>query len=128
MRTRYQLGAGRYIETERTPTPLEEWQEEAVSLFGKNARDWKFRCPMCGKTYTVQEFVEAGGDVNGAYVKCIGRYKGAGSPGSKDGNPNGCNWTAYGFLGIPNDNGRLVLVPDGTVAHIFDFAREEVAE
>lgn len=123
-RTRYRLSGGRYIETERTPTTLTDWQKEGRELFGKKAGGWKFKCPMCGKVYSVHEFVKAGGDPNGAFQECIGRYMGAGSPGAKDGNPNGCNWTAYGFLGIPNDKGRLVLTEDGDVVECFDFARE----
>lgn len=129
-RTRYAIrGGGRSIETERTPTPVEEWLEEGKALFGERVNDWKFKCPMCGKVYSVQEFVNAGGEgPNGAYQECIGRYMGAGSPGSADGNPDGCNWAAYGLFGIPNDNGRLVMAMDGTVVEAFDYAREEAAE
>lgn len=129
-RTTYAIrGGGRSIVTDRTPTPVEDWLEEGKTLFGERVNDWKFKCPMCGKVYTVQEFVDAGGDgPNAAYQECIGRHKGAGAPGSPDGNPDGCNWAAYGLFGIPNDNGRLVMAMDGTVVECFDYAREEAAE
>lgn len=127
-RTKYRVSTGAYIETERKPTTIEDWREEGKTLFGLPAAKWKFKCPMCGKVYSVQEFVDAGGDPNGAYQECIGRHKGAGAPGSPDGNPDGCNWAAYGLFGIPNNKGRLILNPDGDVTEVFDFAREEAAE
>ena len=115
------------IRTEQKPTPLKEWMAEGERLFGKDFMQWKFRCPMCGHVASIREFKEAGAkDPNVAYQECIGRYRGAGAPGAKDGNPDGCNWAAYGLFGIPNDKGRLILSEDGTVVEAFDYAREEV--
>ena len=121
----YKISTGRTIATDREPTPVQEWLDEGTALFGKDIHRWRFQCPMCGKVYSVQEFVAAGGDVNGAYQECIGRYHGAGSPGSQDGNPDGCNWAAYGLFGIPNGKGRLVKTPDEKITEVFDFARED---
>ena len=120
----YKLGNGAIIKTDRAPTPVKEWLDEGKRRFG-DVRNWRFKCPMCGKEYSVQEFVDAGGDgPNSAYQECIGRYRHAGPPNGKDGNPDGCNWCAYGFLGTAG-KGRLIEAEDGTVVEVFHFAGEE---
>lgn len=69
-----------------------EWQKSAEKLYGSDAKQWRFKCPICGHTASVQEIMSAGAkDPNCAYMECIGRYQ-------KD---IGCNFAAYGFLGIP---------------------------
>lgn len=124
----YKIANGISITTDQQPITLEEWAAEGEAFFGPGILGRRFKCPMCGKTWSVEEFRRAGGDINGAYQECIGRHLGAGAPGSPDGNPNGCNWAAYGLFGIPNDKGRLVLAPDGKVVEVFDYAREEAAK
>lgn len=119
------LRNGVKITTALKPITVEEWIAEGEALFGRGILGYRFQCPMCGKTWSVDEFRREGGDVNSAYQECIGRHLGAGAPGSPDGNPNGCNWAAYGVFGIPNGKGRLVLAPDGDVVEVFDYAREE---
>ena len=123
----YTKPSGMKITTEQEATPVKEWLAEGRELFGRDIMKWKFRCPMCGHVASVQDFKDAGAeDPNDSFQECIGRYLGAGAPGSPDGNPNGCNWASYGLFGIPNDKGRLVMAEDGKVLEIFDFAREEV--
>ncbi len=112
---------GSSVTTDKPVIPVSAWLMDAQVLFGPDPKKWRFRCPMCGKTWSIAEFTAAGGDVNGAYVECIGRHQGAGAPGSPDGNPNGCNWAAYGLFGIPNDKGTLVQADDGTVVEVFPF-------
>ena len=69
-----------------------EWQKAAEKLYGSDVKQWRFKCPICGHTASVQEIMSAGAkDPNCAYMECIGRYQ-------KD---IGCNFAAYGFLGIP---------------------------
>ena len=119
--------SGTKITTDRETTPVKEWLAEGRELFGRDILKWKFRCPMCGHVASVQDFKDAGAeDPNDSFQECIGRYRGAGAPGAPDGNPDGCNWAAYGLFGIPNDKGRLVMAEDGKVVEVFDFAREEV--
>ena len=123
----YTKPSGMKITTDQEAIPAKEWLAEGRQLFGTDVMKWKFRCPMCGHVASVQDFKDAGADdPNDAFQECIGRYKGAGAPGSPAGNPNGCNWAAYGLFGIPNGKGRLVMAEDGKVLEIFDFAREEV--
>lgn len=66
----------------------------------------------CGHTASVQEIMRAGAkDPNCAYMECIGRYQ-------KD---IGCNFAAYGFLGIPH-GGYVIEDKKGIGMEIFEFA------
>ena len=118
----YKLHSGATVKTDRAPTPVKDWQNEGRRLFGNDVRKWRFVCPMCGKEYSVGEFMEAGGDgPNSAYQECIGRYLHAGPPDKEKGNPNGCNWCAYGLFGTAG-KGRLIEADDGTIVEAFHFA------
>jgi hypothetical protein len=106
-----------------TYASIEAWEAEGKRRFGNDYMEWKFVCPMCGHVASVADFKAAGAaDPNCAYTECLGRYHGKGSP--QAGDSSGCNWAAYGLFGIPR-GGCYVLQPDGTKAHIFDFAPEE---
>lgn len=100
---------------------LEEWKSEGERRFGKNIMDWCYKCPMCGHVAAVKEFAELGvkDAANIAYEECIGRYTGKGSP--QKGDSSGCNWAAYGLLGIPH-GGVYIFTGEDKGAHIFDFA------
>ena len=102
----------------------EEWLAYGEKLFGKDVEKWKVRCPMCGKVSTVGEFKEAGADSpDRAFVECIGRYTGQGSPSEANG--KGCNWVAYGLFKLPDDKKYVVTFPDGHKCDCFPFAEEE---
>lgn len=76
---------------------------------------------MCGHIATVKDFKEAGADgPDSAFVECLGRYTGKSSP--VKGDSSGCNWAAYGLLGIPNDKAYIVMFPDGDKSEVFPFA------
>lgn len=99
----------------------EDWLALGEKLYGKNVEDWKVRCPMCGHVAKVGDFKEAGADgPDSAFVECIGRYTGKGSP--KEGDSSGCNWAAYGLFGIPNNNAYLVEMQNGEKIAAFPFA------
>lgn len=120
----YKLCSGATVETDRVPTSVKDWLEEGRKRFGE-VKNWRFKCPMCGKEYSVQEFMDAGGDgPNSAYQECIGRYRHAGPPNKETGNPDGCNWCAYGLFGTAG-KGRLIEAEDGMIVEAFHFAGEE---
>lgn len=76
---------------------------------------------LCVAMCHILGFKEAGAESpNCAYQECIGRYTGKGSP--KEGDSSGCNWAAYGFFGIPNGKGIIVMDEDGMGTECFDFA------
>lgn len=91
-----------------------EWQKMAEKLYGTDTKHWRFKCPICGHTASVQEIIDAGAkDPNCAYMECIGRYR----------NNIGCNFAAYGFLGIPC-GGYVIKDKNGIGIEIFEFADE----
>lgn len=101
----------------------EAWRAEGEKRFGKDILKWRFKCPMCGHVAAVEDFVAAGAKdpANSAYLECLGRYTGKGSP--KEGDSSGCNWAAYGLFGIPK-GGVYVFTGPEEKEHIFDFAEE----
>lgn len=81
-----------------------EWQDEAIRRFGPIPDDWKFRCPVCGRVYSLAEYCSfAGRDRReAAPQECIGRVNGRGmkafSAGDPTANPDGCDYAAYGLF------------------------------
>ena len=98
-----------------------EWLNEGERLYGRDVEKWRVRCPMCGKVTELSEFKAAGAErPDCAFVECIGRYTGQGSPDKATG--KGCNWAAYGLFGIPNDDKYKITFEDGHETYIFPFA------
>ena len=101
-----------------------EWLKEGERLFGKDVDKWRVRCPMCGKVTELSEYRAAGAEgPDCAFVECIGRYTGQGSPDKATG--KGCNWAAYGLFGIPSDDKYKITFEDGHEKYIFPFADQE---
>ena len=110
-----------------TKMTLEEWKEEGERRFGSDVEKWRVKCPMCGKITEVSEFKAAGAESpDCAFVECIGRYTGQGSPSESKG--FGCNWAAYGLFGIPSDEKYVVVFPDGHETSVFPFADKDKGE
>ena len=125
MKKTYKTGGGKFITTDKAPTPVKDWLEEGKRLFGPDPMEWRFVCPICGRTYTAREHQAAGSEgPNSAYQECIGRYLKAGSFNPRAGNKNGCNWCAFGLFGTAG-KGRLIEAPDGTIVEVFQYAEQE---
>lgn len=101
---------------------LDEWRAEAVRRFGPvEDGNWSFECPMCGHVQSPASIKADGrGDPNRAYSECYGRgtRPDLGKGRGKNRTPGDCDWKAYGLIAGP----VTVTMPDGTVAHAFDFA------
>lgn len=101
-----------------------EWWAEGEKRFGADPMQWKVKCPMCGHVAKVIDFKEAGAESpDCAFVECIGRYTGKGSP--KEGDSSGCDWAAYGLFGIPRDDKYVVIFENGHEQECFPFADKE---
>jgi hypothetical protein len=97
---------------------LEDWQRDLFAIAGDPPPDWSrvgFECPRCGNVATAQQFVDLGEPPDRAATNCIGRFLNA------EGDP-GCDWAAYGLLGILNGPGRILTKPDGDTVQVFEFA------
>lgn len=52
-----------------------EWQKAAEKLYGSDVKQWRFKCPICGHTASVQEIMRAGAkDPNCACMPELHRY------------------------------------------------------
>lgn len=103
----------------------DEWFAEGKRLYGDDVEKWRVRCPMCGKVSEVSEFKAAGASSpDCAFVECIGRYTGKGTP-RKEPDGKGCNWAAYGLFGIPRDDKYIITFEDGAKIETFPFADKE---
>ena len=124
MKKKIKLHTGASVEVDDTKQKVmtqEKWIQEGKRKYGEDFMNWKFRCPMCGHVASIKEFKDAGAaNPNCAYQECIGRYQGKGEP--QRGDSSGCNWAAYGFLGIPNGKGIIVIADDGVGIECFEFA------
>lgn len=104
-----------------------EWLAEAVKRFGRDVRDWRFRCPLCGNEASARDFEDVKPRTGErAPVECIGRVwaeVGRGPVGTWDDRPKiqPCNWAAFGLFGTLN-SGVLVEREDGHFTNAFDFA------
>lgn len=102
---------------------LLQWTEDGEKLFGTDKKEWKFKCPACGKISAVKDFKEYTDDPNDAIQMCIGRVNGKGSSDQTD-RGHGCNWAAFGLFGTL-DGGRVVYVEGEKEVSVFDFAQPE---
>lgn len=114
------------LEQEKVEVPLmavremnhDEWISEAVRRFGRNPREWKFKCVRCGEIQTMNDLIEAGvpeGDVE-RYMgfSCIGRWD----------SERGCDWTLGGLLTMHT----LEVITEDGPRPCFEFADEEGAD
>jgi hypothetical protein len=90
---------------------LEEWRAAAVEKYGKDMREWKFKCCKCGETQSLKDFEDANIKEPSTkfYFSCIGRW-------IKD---RGCNWTLGGLLRMHDTE---VKNEDGENIPVFEFA------
>lgn len=90
---------------------LQEWRNIAEPMFGKDVKNWQFKCPTCGHVQTMNDFKEAGVDEPETkfYYSCIGRWKIG----------TGCNWTLGGLFRIHKTE---VISEDGSCIPVFEFA------
>lgn len=109
------------------PIPIDEWRAEALRRGKGNFLDTRFVCPACGHVATPRDFQNLGDDPNRAPQECIGRAmnrKGAGDGEVGEwGRKSPCNWAAFGLFGTL-DGGQTVVMPDGQLVNVFDFARD----
>jgi DNA-directed RNA polymerase subunit RPC12/RpoP len=102
---------------------VEEWKSKAEHLFGKNMRDWVFRCPHCDNEQSVASIMarlESSLDVDEASIwkqvmyNCEGRLL----------EGKGCDWTVFGLFRI---HVLELIHEDGTITPVFDFGTRKEA-
>ncbi|MBT0607619.1 VVA0879 family protein [Aequorivita echinoideorum] len=95
----------------RKTLTLQEWRSEAEPKFGKDVKKWKFKCPSCGESQTLQEFIDAKIEepTKKFYYSCIGRWV----------EKRGCKWTLGGLLQIHETE---VISEEGDKIPVFEFS------
>jgi hypothetical protein len=115
--------------------PLDNWLARAEALFGKDKKNWKFKCPNCGHIQSVGDFVELNklgiSDVEPdgvAYFSCIGRYDTRiKQPGTifKDKKGSPCNYTLGGLFCFAK---TFVIDSEEKRHPVFEFAEVDTNE
>lgn len=100
---------------ERKTYTQKAWLAKAEELFGKDPKNWKFRCVRCGHVQSIQDFID--NKIPMPHVKvyhsCIGRWV-------KD---VGCDWTLGGLIQIHEVE---VIIPGGNHIPVFDFSQDGI--
>lgn len=88
----------------------EEWIAQALSLFGPNPLDWRFKCPACQQVQGIMDLVDTGLSAEDASLKvyqyCVGNFS-----------EHDCDWKAFGLF-----TGPVVVKTDKGKVYAFDFA------
>ena len=92
---------------------MDEFIAQGEELFGKNKKDWKWRCVSCGEVQSYHDFEKIGvKEIEGVvHFSCIGRYSEA----------RGCNWTLGGLFTIHE---KEITGPNGDTHAVFNFEGE----
>lgn len=105
---------------------LADWKKEGQRRFGKEFRQWKFVCPVCGHVASVKDWEDAG-DKERTMVafSCVGRLldkcKNAFQGNSKGKGP--CDYAGGGLFRL-----NPICIKEGGEEHfMFDFAEGDAA-
>lgn len=81
----------------------DEYLNEMHALYGNKARNWRLKCPVCGKEYTLGECGDTIEKAESGLWGCIGRINGKGGAAFDKPGPNehGCNFAANGLFRSP---------------------------
>ena len=93
-----------------------EWINEAIELFGKDSKEWKFVCPSCGHIQSIKSVLEHNPSLdsndiqNWIHYNCEGRIN----------EGEGCVWTLGGLFHIH----KLEVIYQEKTIPSFEFAKE----
>lgn len=97
-----------------------EWTDLGISLFGKDRREWKFECPVCGHIASIQDYLNAGAPDGAIGFSCIGRWIKNSKKAfeMKRGEKGPCNYTGGGLF----QRNPVEIEKDGIINKYFNFA------
>lgn len=93
----------------------EQWTAEAIKRFGKDPRDWKFICPVCGHVASVRDWRNAGAPEGQVAFSCIGRNMPNAREAIGGTGPGPCNYAGGGLF-------KFNPVTITGLGNYFDFA------
>jgi hypothetical protein len=115
------------VESKIKTITFEELLKQGETLYGKDKKLWRFKCPMCNTVQSFYDFVEAGVEKkqieNYLGFSCIGRYNGNGKSAlfGKPTKKTGCDWSLGGLFTLH----KKVIIKDGKEYPRFEFADED---
>ena len=103
---------------------LEQWLEEGLKRFGRDANRWKFVCPSCGHIASVADWRNSGALEGAVAFSCVGRWMSLGKAAERAafrraGGP--CNYAGGGLIGL----NPVQVMKDGVIHRLFEFAKGE---
>ncbi|MBL0319657.1 MAG: hypothetical protein IPP74_10290 [Alphaproteobacteria bacterium] len=107
----------------------ESYMQEGERLFGKDVKEWVYKCPMCETNQTANDLMREG--VNKEKVldylgfSCIGRFKekteSAFNGNKKKMKGKGCDYTLGGLIALPG----VIVHSDGKKHKRFAFGEKD---
>jgi hypothetical protein len=89
---------------------FDQWLKEGESHFGGDRMNWRFVCPLCGRTFKASDWRDAGAKPDAVGFACVGRWK----PDLE------CDYAGGGLFRL---NPVRVETPSGKVVEMFEFAK-----
>lgn len=101
-----------------------EWFKEGEKRFGKDKKNWKFKCPNCGNIQDYHDFdklttINKEEIENVVYFSCIGRWI-EDSKGTITNKSSPCDYTNGGLFNFA----KLEVDFKGKKISVFEFAEE----
>lgn len=101
----------------------DEWLQRGKERFGKDYKEWKFKCPSCGNIQSIHDFEDASieNPEQKVFFSCIGRWNGHDNDMLSGKSP--CNYTLGGLFKLHHVE---VINEEGYITSVFEFAESEV--
>ena len=90
----------------------DDWVNSLKDRFGEDSKQWKFKCPNCGGTQSIQDFLDNGvkDPDRQVYFNCIGRFVA----------DIGCDWSLGGLFKLH----KTVVIQDMQIIPVFEMAEK----
>lgn len=95
-----------------------EWLAEAERLFGADPMAWRFVCPVCHHTTSLQDWKDAGAPQEAWAFSCVGRWLPTARDAFEGAGAGPCNYAGGGLFRL---NPAAMLFPDGSTHYAFAF-------
>lgn len=110
------------MENKKKRLTYEEWEKMGQQLYGKDKKEWKFKCPSCGFVQTFNDFIKEGSSKEGAQrmigFSCIGRVMKEKREFLSKKKKGPCNYAGGGLFRI----NPVTITNNGKEQSYFDFA------
>lgn len=96
---------------------VEAMHEYAKSLFGEDMKTWRFICPVCRHSQSVQDYMDAGAEEGMIGFSCVGRAIESSRDALGGSGEGPCNYTSGGLFKLS----PVSVLIDGEWVPMFEF-------